>query len=402
MSGSGLFAVPWLHLLLTCFFVHWEDDLASARSILAPLSPPTDAMRPLYALALLVALAAPAAAQTQTVLFPGQTGAELRASLRAAYRPTSYGSNDNLYANVDRTTVNGVSGVVCVYTGDFVPFDGQPSTDPSQDVFNNGAGINQEHTFPQSQLNGGSSSPAESDLHNLFPTRVDVNADRGNLPFAEIDDAVTSRWYRFATSTTTAPPVGERDTYSELRSSTSFEPREDHEGNVARAMFYVETMYAEDTGDAWFAPQIRTLYAWHHIDPITAADQGRSNRVAVYQNGRDNPFVLDSTLIRRAFFPQIIVADEAGPDLATASLRVLGANPFVGTGRLELRLAEGAPVRAEAFDALGRRVAVLFDGAAPAGALRLDLDGSGLAPGVYAVRVVAGEAVLTQRLFKAR
>ena len=354
---------------------------------------------------LLLAVAASASAQTQTVLFPGQTGADLRASLNAAYSPSQYGTNDNLYATIDRTTVGGQAGVVCVYTGLFVPFDGNPSSDPSQDVFNNGAGINQEHTFPQSQLNGSGSTPAESDLHNLFPSQVTANADRGNLPFAEIPDVQTSRWYIGAPPyTQTAIPASNVDSYSELRASTSWETREDHEGNVARAMFYMETMYPEDTGDAWFAPQLRTLYDWHRIDPITAADQGRSSRVAAFQSGKENPFVLDSTLARRAFFPGIIVADEGGPALASATLRVVGANPFRTEARLDLRLAEGGPVRAEAFDALGRRVAVLFDGSAPAGGFRLTLDGAGLAPGVYAVRVAVGGGadVLTQRLVRAR
>ncbi|HEX8385740.1 MAG TPA: endonuclease [Rubricoccaceae bacterium] len=369
-------------------------------------------MRTVYVLALSVALAAPALAQTQTVLFPGQTGAELRASLRAAYRPASRnGDNDDLYAVVDRTTVGGQSGVVCVYTGLFVPFDGMgpngPTTDPSTDVGNGfsptGNTINQEHTFPQSQLNGGGSALSEDDLHNLFPTQVGVNADRGNLPFAEIDDALTTRWYRGGPPyTQTTVPASNIDEYSELVAGSRFEPREDHQGNVARAMFYVETMYPEETTDAFLPPQMRTLYAWHYGDPISQADQDRSARVAPFQSSKDNPFVLDSTLIRRAFFPEIVVADEAGPALALAELRTVGANPFRTEGRLELRLVEGAAVRAEAFDALGRRVAVLFDGAAGAGPLRLSLDGAGLAPGVYAVRVVAGGAVLTARLVRAR
>ena len=348
--------------------------------------------------------ARPARAQTQTVLFPGQTGATLRASLRAAYRPTQYGTNDNLYANVDRTTVGGLSGVVCVYTGLFVPFDGNPSTDPSQDVFNGGAGINQEHTFPQSQLAGGSSVPSESDLHNLFPSQVGVNADRGNLPFAEVPDAQTNRWYRGGPPyTQTTVPASNVDEYSELVSGSRFETREDHQGDVARAMFYMDTAYPEDTGDAWFAPQLRTLYEWHLVDPISAANQGRSNRVATYQNGRDNPFVLDSTLARRAYFPDIIVADDDGPAVAGATrLDVRSANPFRTSARLVLTLPAAASVRAEAFDVLGRRVAVLFDGAAPAGPLALALDGADLAPGVYAVRVVTPDAVVATRLVRAR
>ena len=53
----------------------------------------------LLLLVLASGLASGAAAQTQEVLFPGQSGAELRASIRAAYRPaTLSGDNDDLYA----------------------------------------------------------------------------------------------------------------------------------------------------------------------------------------------------------------------------------------------------------------------------------------------------------------
>ena len=346
--------------------------------------------------------AAASSAQTQTVLFPGQTGATLLASIRAAYRPTSYGSNDDLYSIVDRVTVGGQSGVVCVYTGLFVPFDGNPSTDPSQDVFNNGAGINQEHTFPQSRLNGGSTSPAESDLHNLFPSQVTANADRGNLPFAEIPDTQTTRWYIGAPPyTQTAIPASNINSYSELLAGTSWETREDHEGNVARAMFYMDAVYA-DADHAWFLTQARTLYNWHRIDAITAADQARSNRVAVFQNGKDNPFAFDSTLARRAYFPEIVVADEDGPDALAARLDVVSANPFAASVNLRLVLPAAAAVRAEAFDALGRRVAVLFEGTAAAGETSLALDGAGLAPGLYVVRVITPAGTLARRLVRAR
>ena len=359
-------------------------------------------MRLVLSLLILSAAVLPAAAQTQTVLFPGESGAALLASIRAQYRPTSYGgTNDDLYATVDRTTVGGVSGVVGVYTGYFVPFDGVPNTDPSQDVFNGGAGINQEHTFPQSRLNGNNASPAESDLHNLFPSQVQANADRGNLPFAEIADAQTNRWYAGGPPyTQTAIPTTGIDDYSELRSSTAWEPREDHKGNVARAMFYMDAVYA-DADHAWFQTQLADLYRWNREDPITLADQDRSHRVAAFQNGKDNPFVLDSTLARRAYFPNV-VADEAGPDPSRARLDLAGANPFRTEARLTLWLPAAVAVRAEAYDVLGRRVAVLFDGTAPAGALPLAFDGAGLAAGMYAVRVVTPEATLTRRLVRAR
>ncbi len=230
-----------------------------------------------------------------------------------------------------------------------------------------------------------------------------MNADRGNLPFAEIPDNLVSKWYRGTPPyTQTATPTANLDEYSELRSGVAFEPREDHKGNVARTLFYIETMYPEETNESWLAGQLETLYDWHYADPITAEDQARSARVAQFQSGKDNPFVLDSTLARRAFFPEIVVptaTDEAPDGIA---LDVVGPNPFTGATRLTLQLAAPAHVRAEAFDALGRRVALLFDGDAGTGALALELDGATLAPGAYVVRVAANEAVLTRPLMRAR
>ncbi len=351
------------------------------------------------------ALTVPAAAQTQTELFPGQTGPELLASIRAQYRPASVnGSNDDLYATIDRATVGGQDGVICVYTGMFVPFDCNPSCDPSQDVFNggspSGATINQEHTWPQSLLTGS----AIADLHNLFPSQVGVNGDRGNLRFAEIPDAQATRWYRGAPPyTQTTPPGTLIDEYSEIRSGTSFEPREDHKGNVARALFYMRAVYDTQTNGSFpfDAAQQRTLYDWHYADAITAADQARSTRVAGFQSGKENPFALDSTLARRAFFPGLIVEGAPAPTAATVpTLALAGAHPFRDAARLWLTLPEAATVHAEAFDALGRRVAVLADGEIAAGVLPLVLDGARLAPGLYVVRVAVGGTVLTQRLVR--
>jgi WD40 repeat protein len=75
-----------------------------------------------------------------------------------------------------------------------------------------------------------------------------------------------------------------------------------------------------------------------------------------------------------------------------------GPNPFRTATALALTVAEGQAVRAEVFDALGRRVAVLHDGPVEAGVpVRLALDGAALAPGAYVVRVV-GETFSTARL----
>ena len=68
-------------------------------------------------------------------------------------------------------------------------------------------------------------------------------------------------------------------------------------------------------------------------------------------------------------------------------------NPTSGAARLALRLGRNARVRVEVFDALGRRVATLADGALPPGTHRIDLGSEHLAPGLYVARVTRSDAV---------
>ena len=135
-------------------------------------------------------LAAPALAQP---VHPDLGGDALVDALVADFKPavvlTLEQSKDTLYAVVDTAHVAGRVGSVGVYTGLFVPFDCDPTCDPSQDVNNGGAGLNQEHVWPRSR--GAACPPgsvptcdgrAESDLHHLRAARGAVNSARGNLP----------------------------------------------------------------------------------------------------------------------------------------------------------------------------------------------------------------------------
>ncbi|PAP81618.1 hypothetical protein B1759_09950 [Rubrivirga sp. SAORIC476] len=83
-------------------------------------------------------------------------------------------------------------------------------------------------------------------------------------------------------------------------------------------------------------------------------------------------------------------AEEVGLQL-TAS-----PNPAVGAVRLAATLAEAAEVRVDVFDALGRRVAVVFDGAVSAGTSEWTWDPDGQTAGIYIVRLTADGAVRTQ------
>jgi hypothetical protein len=74
-------------------------------------------------------------------------------------------------------------------------------------------------------------------------------------------------------------------------------------------------------------------------------------------------------------------------------------NPVSGAGRVSVQAARAQTVRVSVFDALGREVAVLFDGMLGANeAQTFSLDASALGAGVYVVRL-AGEGVAQTQTF---
>jgi hypothetical protein len=103
-----------------------------------------------------------------------------------------------------------------------------------------------------------------------------------------------------------------------------------------------------------------------------------------------------------AFELGVVVGTGDGPGLAGLSLSAPRPNPSTGGATFELAVDRSRTVSVTVHDALGRRVAVLFDGVVSAGAptgLRLD---AGMAPGVYAVRAASDGDVATQRFVVTR
>ncbi len=233
-------------------------------------------------------------------IFPGLYGQELLDSLVAHYKPLvvlSYDdARDTLFARID----NHNDSLTGVYSGYTIYVN--PAADPTTDAYLKG--INTEHTWPQSK--GADAGNAKSDMHHLYPARDAVNSSRSNYPFAEIDDPDTDKWWRHDYYLTTIPTLY-IDEYSETdEDANRFEPREDHKGNAARSMFYFYTMYKSEADNAdpnFFLIQKETLYQWHRQDPADTAEVNRTHKIATYQENKPNPFVLDSTLVRRAYFP---------------------------------------------------------------------------------------------------
>ena len=364
-----------------------------------------------------------------------------------------------------------------------------------------------EHLWPQNR-GATEGTPLHSDLHALAPVMQSVNSSRSDHPFGEVPDDDADRWWGPDGATRTAAPPRSPRATSTPRSSTAptarLEPREAVKGDVARALFYVWTVYGPSGANgldvAFWSLQRETLLAWHQADPADDAERDRTHTVEAHQ-GTPNPFVLDATLASRAFGMTAIgslAAGQVGPGAArvewtttaegvTLSFRIearldaagtpwttwaetpaigtpssyavtaeglapgayrvrlvaVASIPVVlgevgvsvggatageqtpevassltppapnpaghGTVRAHLTLTEPAHVLAVVSDALGREVAVVHDAAA-VGTVALAVDASGLAPGVYVLRIAMlraaatgeGGAVLSHRFTVAR
>lgn len=103
---------------------------------------------------------------------------------------------------------------------------------------------------------------------------------------------------------------------------------------------------------------------------------------------------------RAATFVALTPVSNASESVLPAVLALQAAvpNPFRTSTTLTLEVPHAGPATVEVFDALGRRVAVLHEGALASGEHALRFDANGLAGGVYLVRAEAAGTVVTQHV----
>ena len=111
----------------------------------------------------------------------------------------------------------------------------------------------------------------ESDMHNMYPARKDLNKLRGSMSFAEL------RGERHV----------ERGCDMEVdQKSRRVEPRPAVRGNIARAMLYLSDTYDLKI----YERQRRMLERWHREDPVDEQERARNRRIAQIQ-GNSNPWI---------------------------------------------------------------------------------------------------------------
>ena len=237
-------------------------------------------------------------------VFSHLNGDDLYEEVVDTYKPDvvlTYGmARDTMFSKID--VVN--DSLECIYTG--MKRYLTPGEDPTQAVYLDGApnGINTEHSYPQSK--GASDGNARSDMHHLYPTRSQTNNDRGSKVFDESNDFQTLIWYRNTTEQGNTPGAS-IDEWSELGNNL-FEPRESVKGDIARSIMYFYTMYRDQANAAdpdFFGLQQEILCDWHYEDPVDQVEWERSHKIAQWQEGKANPFVLDCSLAARVYCNQV-------------------------------------------------------------------------------------------------
>lgn len=331
------------------------------------------------------------AQHNQQTLLINESGQVLLADLVDLYRPNVVldynNARDTMFAKVYALR----DSVWCVYTGHQLYLD--PQVDPSTLLFNGGSGngINTEHTYPQSK--GASSGNARSDLHHLFPVRAAANSARNNFPYAENEDAQTTTWYYKTLSESS--PTQAINAYSELNiNKVTFEPKEEHKGNAARAVFYFYTMYkaeADAADPSFFAKQLPAICQWHMDDPVDSLEWERTHIIASYQEGKANPFVLDCSLPFRTYCPHL-PANSCFTSYNT--LADFGAvlyqnfpNPAQSSTTLQYELDRPTNVQISIYNATGQCVKVLSAKIQDAGLFQEKIICSDWASGMYAYRL---------------
>jgi len=177
----------------------------------------------------------------------------LRTIINMGFDGQSYGYARYALDDIDFDP-NAPGNVVLVYNGQSV-----------SGVWDSGATWNREHTWPRS-LGVGSSGDDHDDLHQLRPCNPGINSSRGNKVFGEAGGQWDAKHYGLH-----------------------------YRGEMARAMFYMETMYSHlvlhesPTGSQM--GDLRYLRRWHFEE---APDEGELARNQIifddHQHNR-NPFV---------------------------------------------------------------------------------------------------------------
>lgn len=310
-----------------------------------------------------------------------------------------YSDFDDTYINefASRDTTNGQRVVTCVYTGDEYLYS--PPFNFSY--------ISREHSFPQSWMPtyGDQTLPEYSDYHNLYPVNQNsANAVRSNRPLGEV---VT------VTSTFKEGKYG-----LDTSGKAVYEPRDDHKGNAARAIFYMSAAYTGVSSNSWvlpnpidpfivnYAQNQDVLKKWHWQDPVDEKEMARNDYIESVQNNR-NPFIDSMNYVCFIDFMTMTWLQSASPCLTTPvsineqenlTKMLLYPNPAKNKINLVYSLNKTEKLNYQLINALGQTVeSNNFNGLINE---VKTIDISKLSPGIYHITVKGESFVHTLKFVK--
>ena len=169
-----------------------------------------------------------------------------------------------------------------------------------------GAGLNREHTVPQSWFN--SNEPMKSDAFHVYPTDTKANNNRSSYLYGECANGTSASSQKCAET----GKLGASDwtTGTITYTGTVYEPADEYKGDLARTYFYMATRYADvcanwsggafgsaDNGLGAYTAAL--MLKWHRQDPVSEKELIRNE--VIYGNvkynksnkkqGNRNPFI---------------------------------------------------------------------------------------------------------------
>lgn len=334
----------------------------------------------------LIILVLPVSAQLHEDVHPGLDGSELFNAVVDDFKPSVVLGYSDAREAMYTEIYNVNDSVSCVYSGHRLYLDPNSSSPIADLVQNNDPdGINCEHTVPKSM--GADTGNPKSDIHHLFPTRVQVNSDRGNNPFGDIPDGMTDFWY-YLDDRITSIPQNNIDKYSE-QINGRFEVREDFKGNAARAVFYFFTMYEEEGNEDFFELQRQKLCEWHFMDPVDELEWDRTEMIAGYQENKRNPFILDCSLAKRIYCQDVefdcFVGTRNEGDFSGIVKSEIRYNPIWSLPSIYIEIESKVQLKITQTDILGKSQRILLSGDMQPGSFSLFPVES--ARGVYLINI---------------
>jgi len=218
---------------------------------------------------------------------------------------------------------NNTNNIIEIYTGWSVPkyHSGGSTTE-----------WNREHTWSKSHGDFGDIRPAGTDLHHLRPCDATVNSSKGNKDFDNGGNEYVD----------SSPYPGYSGNTACYTTSTTWEPRPEEKGDVARMMMYMAMRYegtdtfydlelvdysdSSPSGQPYYG-KLSTLLAWHEQDPPDDWEDRRNERIWERQGNR-NPFIDHPEFAQMLWTPY----PQGSTTISTTGFTATWSQPISGQG----------------------------------------------------------------------